>query len=143
LDTSGCVVGEKAEKVLEYTDLCLLDVKFDTEQEYKEYAGGSLTHTLEFLKLLEKMKKPTWIRRVIVPGINDNEASAKKLGEMLKGFSCVEKIEFLPFRKLCTAKYDMLRTQFPERSGEFTFRFEDREPCPAARAKELESFVSF
>ncbi len=141
LDTSGCVLGEAVEKVLKYTDLCLLDVKFNNEEEYKEYTGSSFGVTVEFLKLLEEKGIPTWIRRVIVPELNDSEESVKKLGEALSGFNCIEKIELLPFRKLCTAKYSMLREQFPERADEYTFRFNDYESCPATKAKELEKLV--
>lgn len=141
LDTSGCVTGEAADKVLEYTDLCLLDIKFDSEEEYRKYARGSLTKTMKFLDMLEQRGIPTWIRRVIVPGINDTEESARKLSELIKGYSCVKKVEFLPFRKLCIPKYEMLRKEFPDKANDYVFGFEDKDACSSAVAKDLEKLV--
>lgn len=143
LDTSGCVTGEAAEKVLEYTDLCLLDVKFDNEEDYKEYTGGSFEKTMEFLELLESKGIPTWVRRVIVPSVNDNGDSVKKLAEIIKPYTCVKKVELLPFRKLCTPKYEMMREQYPEQASEYVFKFGDKESCPVEKAKTLYEAAEF
>ena len=123
LDTSGnCNISEAAQ-VLRYTDLVLLDVKFLTDADYEKYCGGSFSKTEEFLSLCEKMSVPVWIRQVIVPSINDNEESIKKLNEFMYGFTNIQKAELLPFRKLCEAKYENLGIEFklkdtPEMSKE-------------------------
>ena len=137
LDTSGCITDGKAMRVLDFTDLCLLDIKFDDEHAYKQYTGGSFEKTVGFLELLEAMNIPTWIRRVIVPVVNDASASAAALGALLKKYICVKKVEFLPFRKLCNEKYTMLREEFPERHKEYVFRFGEYPECSAAAAQRL------
>ncbi|MBE6578110.1 MAG: pyruvate formate lyase-activating protein [Ruminococcaceae bacterium] len=113
LDTSGAVYNDGVEHLLSLVDLVLLDVKMTTEQDYKQYMGGSLEKTLDFLKVLDKKGIPVWIRHVVVPGINDTEESVKKLCELVSPFSCVEKIELLPFRTLCIEKYRSLGIPFP------------------------------
>ena len=113
LDTSGAVINEDALALLDLCDLVLLDVKFVTDSAYKLYTGGSLCRTLEFLALCEERKKPVHIRQVTVPGINDNERDIIALRELLLPYTCVKKIELLPFRKLCLPKYEALGIPFP------------------------------
>lgn len=112
LDTSGSLWSEKIEQLLTVTDLVLLDVKMTTEEAYQKYIGGSIKPVLRFLDELEKRKIATWIRQVIVPGINDNRNNLQELAELLKGKTCVEKVELLPFKKLCGAKYENLGIPF-------------------------------
>lgn len=112
LDTSGCLINERVIKLLEVTDLCMLDIKYTNEKQYKEYVGGSLSDTINFLKLLEEKGIKTWIRQVIIPSINDTEENILKLKEITKDFSVIEKYELLPFRKICQTKYDAQGLEF-------------------------------
>ncbi len=112
LDTSGAVFTEDARALISSVDLVLLDVKFTTDDEYKRHTGGSLSMPIDVLSLCERIKKPVWIRQVVIPGINDTEKDAIALRELLSGYSCIEKIELLPFRKLCLEKYESLGIPF-------------------------------
>jgi pyruvate formate lyase activating enzyme len=112
LDTSGSILSGDVRDALKYIDLVLLDIKMTTEKDYFKYTKGSLKQTLDFMDELEKMKKDVWIRQVIIPGINDNEANAKRLKEIAKKYKYIKKIEYLPFRKLCVSKYDELGIDF-------------------------------
>lgn len=113
LDTSGAILDGNVLRVLENTDLCMLDIKMTDEESYEKYTGGSLAQTLRFLDVLEEKGVRTWIRQVIVPGINDSSDHVQRLKALCKGYSCIEKIELLPFRKLCSSKYDELGLDFP------------------------------
>ena len=115
LDTSGAILNGATLELLGLVDLVLLDVKFTSEDDYLRYTGGTLSATLEFLSVLEERKLPTWIRHVVVPGINDTDGDIRRLGELLSPYSCIEKIELLPFRKLCLEKYGALGIPFPLR----------------------------
>ena len=55
---------------------------------------------------------PVWIRQVIVPGINDDEESVKKLNEISMSYENVERVELLAFRNLCIPKYEKLGINF-------------------------------
>ena len=113
LDTSGIGSLEGAAKVLDYTDLVLCDLKFANEIDYKEKCGGDISKVLSFLKLTEDLKVPLWVRHVVVPGLTDHEASIAQITQMAKGFSNLEKLELLPFKKLCIPKYEALGLEFP------------------------------
>ena len=111
LDTSGCIGG--ADEVLKFTDYCLLDIKYTTDEQYKKYVGCSLAQPLDFLKQLNDRNIPTRIRQVIIKGLNDTPKSIKRLKELVSPFKCVSEIELLPFRKLCVSKYEKLGLDFP------------------------------
>lgn len=113
LDTSGCILSEPVLRLLDVCDLCLLDIKACSEDAYRKLCGGSLKQTLRFLQTLDEKKIPTWVRQVIVPGYNDTPENIKNLKALAKPFGCIEKIELLPFRKLCVTKYEQLGVPFP------------------------------
>ena len=113
LDTSGCILNSSVRKLLDYTDIVLLDHKFSDEKSYFTYTRSHLSDAEAFLSELDKRDIRTWLRRVIIPGINDDEESIIKLRETAKAFPCVEKTELLPFRKLCIEKYEALDIPFP------------------------------
>ena len=113
LDTSGAIWNDSVERLLSLTDLVLLDLKMATEEDYRKYIGGSLAHTLAFLDKLDKLGIPVWIRHVVVPYINDTKENIDRLCELVKPYSCVKKIELLPFKTLCLEKYSSLGIPFP------------------------------
>ncbi len=113
LDTSGSILNQSVLSLLDVTDRVLLDIKYTNDEQYLEYVGCSIKKPLEFLAALEHKKIPTVIRQVIVPTLNDDAQSIYKLKELNEKYSCIEKIELLPFKKLCIAKYESLGREFP------------------------------
>lgn len=113
IDTSGYVYNAKVGELLDLCDLVILDYKYTDEEQYEKYTGMKKDAVERFLGELEARRKRTWIRQVIIPGINDSEESVKKLYALRDRYSCVEKIELLPFRKLCLEKYHSMGIRFP------------------------------
>lgn len=118
LDTSGCILDESTKRLLRLTDMVLLDIKMTDEKQYESYIGGSLGKTMSFLSYLEENGIETWIRHVVVPGINDTQENIKKLRELISPFTCVTKTELLPFRTLCLEKYESMGIEFPLKDTE-------------------------
>lgn len=113
LDTSGSLLNDQAKALLEVTDRVLLDIKYTTDADYKKYVGCSLSAPLEFLDYLEAQKIPTTLRQVIIPTLNDSEENIKSLKGIANSHKNVDKIELLPFKKICQVKYDNLKIAFP------------------------------
>lgn len=113
LDTAGAGDLAKAEAVLRHTDLVLCDLKFPTEADYRAHCGGSLLHTLDFMRLTERLSIPLWVRHVIAPGLTDMPSSLRAVRDLCAEFSNLEKIEWLPFKNICAAKYESLGIEFP------------------------------
>ena len=113
LDTSGSIMNESVRKLLTVTDRVLLDIKYADEDSYHKYVGCSLAKPIEFLAYLNEQKIPVTLRQVIIPTLTDNESSVKFLAELKKNYEYVDKIELLPFRKICQVKYDEMKIDFP------------------------------
>ena len=113
LDTSGCVYNSHVEELLSLCDIVLLDYKYTNDEDYKSKCGCSISKVDLFLEKLEELGKRVWIRQVVIPGLNDSEQSLEKLYALKERFGCVEKIELLPFRKLCLEKYAAMGIEFP------------------------------
>ncbi len=113
LDTSGCIMNDEVKNLLKHTDRVLLDIKYTDGESYKKHVGCEMEKAMDFLAYLNKEKIPVTLRQVIIPTLNDNEDNVKKLKEIADKHKCVNKIELLPFRKLCQIKYDNLGIEFP------------------------------
>ena len=115
IDTSGNVsLSESVKNVLLAAESVLLDLKFATEEEYLQYANGSLHKVLEMLSFLTEHKIPTRIRTVIVPGINDTEEALQKYAELLYPYkNSITKWELLAFHTLGFMKYEALKINNP------------------------------
>ena len=113
LDTSGSVLNESVKKLLSETDRVLLDVKYTNDADYKENVGCGLTSVLDFLAYLDEKGIPTTVRQVIIPSLNDSDGNILELKAITGKYKCVDKIELLPFRKICTSKYENMKLEFP------------------------------
>ncbi|MBO4963183.1 MAG: pyruvate formate lyase-activating protein [Clostridia bacterium] len=112
LDTSGCVLNDEVKELLNYCDTLLLDVKYTQNSLYLKHVGCSIDKVLSFLEYANLKQIPTVIRQVIIPTLNDNEQNILYLKDLQTKFSCVHKIELLPFKKICQVKYDNLKLDF-------------------------------
>lgn len=115
LDTSGITFCaddenniERHAKLLEYTDLVLLDIKHIDEDGHIKLTGKSNKNTLAFAKYLSETGKDIWIRHVLVPEITDKDEYLYKLREFIDGLKTVKKVEVLPYHTLGVVKYEKL-----------------------------------
>ena len=106
------LVYSKYRKLLEVTDLVICDIKFTTEKAYREYTGGSLKKVQIFLDMVTKYSVPLWVRHVVLPGYTDSEEEVKEMAAIAHSYPTLEKIELLPFHKLCIPKYEALGIPF-------------------------------
>ncbi len=113
LDTSGCLWNDDVSELLKYVDLCILDIKHTDKEEYFRLTKGNLCDTLYFLNMLEKRGIDTWIRQVIVNGLNDDVKQLSCLRELTQQYKCVKKVELLGFKNICKTKYERLNILFP------------------------------
>lgn len=113
LDTSGIILDTKVKELLSLTDRVLLDVKYTNEKDYAENVGCSLSDVLEFLSYLNEKKIPTTLRQVVIPTVNDTEENVLALKKIRDDHPCVDKVELLPFKKICQTKYDQMEIPFP------------------------------
>ena len=113
LDTSGCVLNDEVKAALSVTDRVLLDLKYTTDGDYRQYVGTPLKKVLDFLDYLDARGIPTTLRQVIVPTLNDTAQHITALRDIAAAHPCVDGVELLPFRKICQVKYDEMGLPFP------------------------------
>lgn len=113
LDTSGCILNDAVKQMLEHTDRVLLDIKYESDEKYLDHVGCSIKMPLAFLAYLNEAGIPTTLRQVTIPGLSDEEASVLFLRDLAKTHNCIDKVELLPFRKICQTKYDQMGIPFP------------------------------
>ncbi len=65
-----------------------------------------------FAACAEEGKTPR-VTNVLVPGINDGEEKLRSLASLVRKYFPAQSIRFLPFRKLCSQKYEELGLGFP------------------------------
>lgn len=112
LDTSGILFNrkntEKIDKLLNYTDLVLLDIKHIDDSEHKKLTGHSNINILDFAKYLSEKNIPVWIRHVVVPEITYNEKYLSELGEFLSTLNNIKALDVLPYHNMAIPKYENL-----------------------------------
>ncbi len=113
LDTSGCILTKDVKALLTVTDRVLLDIKYTEDALYREHVGCGVETPLAFLNYLNEQHIPVTLRQVIIPTLNDNERNTKALNSLIQQHPCIDKVELLPFRKLCIEKYRRLGIPFP------------------------------
>ena len=113
LDTSGCLWNDDVKALLEVTDRVLLDIKYTSDDLYRAHVGCGMDAPLRFLDELNARGIPVTLRQVIIPTLNDNEQNIRTLRAIADAHPTVDKIELLPFRKICQVKYDNLGLNFP------------------------------
>lgn len=123
LDTSGSIMNDAVRALLAETDRVLLDIKYTNEQDYRDHVGCGLAGPMAFLEELNARRIPVTLRQVIIPTLNDTAENVLALREIVASHPCVDKVELLPFRKLCQVKYDKMGIPFafghlPEPTGE-------------------------
>ncbi len=99
---------EKVKKLMEVTDLVMLDIKELDRDDHKLLTSQYNDNILAFASYLSTIKKPVWIRHVVVPGITFKKEKLQKLGNYLRTLSNIEKLEVLPYHAMGKVKYDNL-----------------------------------
>ncbi len=96
------------EVLMNYTDLILLDIKHIDSNAHKQLTGWKNENILDCARYLSDIKKPVWIRHVLVPGINDDDDSLHKLRKFLDSLGNIERVEVLPYHDLGVYKWEQL-----------------------------------
>ena len=120
IDTSGIMfrpdnekMMEKIEKLMDVTDLVMLDIKHIDDEKHKELTSHSNKRILDFARYLDKKGIPLWIRHVIVPGFTDDPDEQFRLGEFIGGLRTLKGLDVLPYHDFGKQKYEALGVEYP------------------------------
>jgi len=115
LDTNGFVrkIDDTTKKILNNTDLVLLDIKQMDLKKHIDLTHVSNKYTLEFANYLQQHNQAVYLRYVVVPGITDDLGDAHTLGKFIEPMKNIEKIELLPYHELGKHKWIAMGEIYP------------------------------
>src|SRR5690554_3990356 len=112
LDTSGFLGARASDRLLDNTDLVMLDVKSGDPEIYKKVTGRQLEPTLKFGRRLAERGIRIWIRYVLVPDLTDDYDSIEKVADYAASLGSLERVEVLPFHQMGREKWEALNEPY-------------------------------
>jgi pyruvate formate lyase activating enzyme len=112
IETSGRLGDRFSDEDLRDIDLVILDIKGGDPATHEKVCGHPLKPTLEFAKRLAALRRPAWIRFVLVPGLTDDPENIAKVARFVAPLKNVEWVEVLPFHQLGAFKWQALGQEY-------------------------------
>ena len=113
LDTSGRLGDRFTDEELMDIDLHLLDIKSGDPDTFERITRQPLQPTLDFARRLATLKRPMWIRFVLVPGFTDDEDNVENVADICAGLESVGRVEILRFHQMGRDKWWKLGLEYP------------------------------
>ncbi len=112
LDTCGFAPWELLERVRDFVDLFLYDLKLMDDEKHRRYTGVSNALVLQNLRSLAERGHQIILRMPVIPGINDDEENLQRLGAFAADMPNLLRVDLLPYHHSATAKYERLEMQY-------------------------------
>ena len=103
----------KFQKLMDVTDLLLVDIKEMDKARHKALTGVKNDNILDMLRYLDEIGKPIWIRHVLVPERTAFEEDLIAMRAFLDTLRNVERVEVLPYHTMGAFKWEKLGIPYP------------------------------
>ncbi|MFA5905893.1 MAG: glycyl-radical enzyme activating protein [Desulfobacula sp.] len=118
LDTSGYQSWKILEKILDYTDYVLYDLKHMDRKEHIAFTGVSNDLILQNLeKIILRENVTTYIRLPMLPGVNDSEENIRATGKYIQSLG-LKTVYLLPAHPFAGQSYRLVGIDYPFPIGE-------------------------
>jgi pyruvate formate lyase activating enzyme len=108
LDTNGYYGDRLSDEELETVDLVLLDLKAFDAERHRALTGMDVGPTHAFARRLAALRRPVWVRLVLVPGLTDVPEDVARIAEFAASLGNVQRVDVLPFHQLGRFKWKQL-----------------------------------
>lgn len=112
-DPSNAIYLQSLDKLLQYTDLVMLDIKHIDSEAHHKLTGHKNDTVLQFARYLDQQQIPLWVRHVVLSGYTDTPDAHRHLGEFLATLSNLKALDVLPYHTLGVQKYTALSIPYP------------------------------
>jgi pyruvate formate lyase activating enzyme len=112
LDTNGSLGDRLDDEELGKIDLVLLDIKSWDNERHRHLTGMEIGPVLHFARRLAALKKPIWLRFVLVPGLTDDLGDITNIAKFASGLGIVERVDVLPFHQMGRFKWNELKLNY-------------------------------
>src|ERR1043166_6336543 len=140
LDTNGHLGERLTDTELKQIDLILLDIKGWDPEKHRRLVGKEIGPTLDFARRLAQLKKPIWLRFVLVPGLTDDADDVKSIAKFAAGLGNVERVDVLPFHQMGKFKWKKLGLDYQLENIEPPSRDLVDRTCAQFRCEGLKAF---
>ena len=113
IETNGMFGDRLSDNELQNIDLVILDMKAFTRSQHELVTGGMHNEdVLEFCNRLAELKRPMWLRYVLVPGLTDIPEEMEAVADFGSSLGVVERVEILPFHQMGRYKWERLKLNY-------------------------------
>jgi pyruvate formate lyase activating enzyme len=113
IETNGFYGDHLSDDELKNIDLVILDMKAFTPEQHERVTGiKDNEEVLVFARRLAALKRPMWLRYVLVPGLTDDDNEMRQMAEFAASLGVVERVEILPFHQLGEYKWERLKLDY-------------------------------
>lgn len=112
IDTSGGIALEKCQSAIDAADMLLLDIKDIDKDDCVKLTGQTNENALAILNYCDYIGKDVWIRHVLVSGYTLDNFKLYRLARVLSWYSCIKKVELIPFHKMGEYKWEYLGEEY-------------------------------
>ena len=108
IETNGYFGEKLSDAELATIDLVMLGIKTWDDERHIRLTGRSVEKTLAFARRLAALKKPMWVRFVLVPGLTDDPDDIAHIAQFAASLGNVERVEVLPFHQMGRFKWEKI-----------------------------------
>jgi len=108
IETNGGFGDRLSDEELLTIDLVIFDMKAFNPDQHKRVTGRGNEDVLAFARRLGALKRPMWLRYVLVPGLTDDPEEMEAVARFGASLGTVERAEILPFHQLGKYKWERL-----------------------------------
>ena len=112
IETNGSLGDRLSDEEIKRIDLVIMDLKTWDPERHRKLTGKDVGPTLEFARRVAGMKRPMWIRFVLVPGLTDDKENIAPIANFVAGLGVVERVEVLPFHQMGRYKWEKLGLKY-------------------------------
>ncbi|OAI48424.1 hypothetical protein AYO44_06835 [Planctomycetaceae bacterium SCGC AG-212-F19] len=132
VETNGFLGDRLTDEDLGRIDLVMLGLKAVEPELHRRLTGKDNQPAQAFARRLAALRRPVWVRFVVVPGWTDDMDEVGRMADFAAGLGNVERVDVLPFHQLGRFKWEKLGMEYPMRDAQ-----------PPARAKVEEVIARF
>lgn len=112
IETNGHLGSRLTDEELGKIDVILLDLKTWDPVRHLQLTGKDNGPTVEFARRLSRLRRPIWLRFVLVPGLTDNEKDIDQIAKFATELESLERVEVLPFHQMGRYKWKELGIKY-------------------------------
>ncbi|MEG6511700.1 trans-4-hydroxy-L-proline dehydratase activase [Desulforamulus ruminis] len=112
VDTCGQVPFSSFERILDFVDIFLYDIKIMDPVLHEKYAGQSNRLILENLRRLVERGARVYLRLPLIEGVNTQDDNIREVIAFIKGMN-LPLIHLLPYHDMGKSKYLRLNREYP------------------------------